>query len=168
LDSEGRAVRTRVIALLGTVLAFSACSTVPLGPTAMVLPGAGKSFEQFQADDAVCRPWAAQQAGTTPRRVAEASTVEGAALGTLLGAGLGAALGAAAGHPARDQPGGLRRAPASPTCAVGTRLLVLLRKRQRVLPVRLVLSGRLDAGPPGAAVRAVISPRGVDDSWALT
>jgi hypothetical protein len=27
----------------------------------MVLPGQGKSFEQFQTDDAVCRQWAREQ-----------------------------------------------------------------------------------------------------------
>ncbi len=31
----------------------------------MVLPGPGKTLEQFQADDALCRQWAAQQAAKT-------------------------------------------------------------------------------------------------------
>ncbi len=66
----------------------------------MVLPGAGKGFEQFQADDAVCRQWALQQTGTTTKKVAGESTVTGAAVGTVLGAALGAAIGAAAGSPA--------------------------------------------------------------------
>ncbi|KRT73262.1 MAG: hypothetical protein XU13_C0015G0046, partial [Candidatus Rokubacteria bacterium CSP1-6] len=42
---------------------LTACATVPTGPSVMVLPGSGKNFEQFQADDAVCRQWAAQQTG---------------------------------------------------------------------------------------------------------
>jgi hypothetical protein len=46
-------------------LFLGACASAPTGPTVMVLPGAGKSFEQFQADDAACRQWAAQQASTT-------------------------------------------------------------------------------------------------------
>src|SRR2546430_1792930 len=75
------------------------CATVPLGPSVMVLPGTGKSFDQFQADDAVCRQWASMQTGTTPQQAAGSSTVESGALGTLLGAGLGAAIGAATGHP---------------------------------------------------------------------
>jgi hypothetical protein len=64
----------------------------------MVLPGTGKSFEQFQADDAVCRQWAAQQTGITPQGAAESSTAKSAVLGTLLGGGLGAAIGAVTGH----------------------------------------------------------------------
>jgi hypothetical protein len=31
----------------------------------MVLPGPGKTFEQFQADDAVCRQWAGKEAART-------------------------------------------------------------------------------------------------------
>ena len=42
----------------------TACVTVS-GPSVTVLPGQGKSFEQFQADDAVCRQRAAGQAGET-------------------------------------------------------------------------------------------------------
>ena len=80
-------------------LLLGACATVPAGPGLMALPGTGKSFEQFQIDDTVCRQWASQQTGTTPERAAGLSTAEGAGLGTLLGAGLGAAIGAAAGHP---------------------------------------------------------------------
>src|SRR2546422_5128310 len=80
-------------------LLLGACATVPTGPGVMALPGIGKSFEQFQIDDTVCRQWASRQTGTTPERAAGVSTAEGAGLGTLLGAGLGAAIGAAAGHP---------------------------------------------------------------------
>src|SRR2546428_12299260 len=85
--------------ILACVVLLAACTTVPPGPTVMVLPGAGKSFEQFQADDAVCRQWADQQARTTPQAASSQSTVTGAAVGTLIGAGLGAAIGAAAGNP---------------------------------------------------------------------
>ena len=81
-------------------LFVTACATVPTGPSVMVLPGTGKSFEQFQADDAVCRQWAAQLTGTTTQRASTESTVSGAAIGTVLGAAAGAALGAAAGSPA--------------------------------------------------------------------
>src|SRR3989454_12508063 len=95
---RGAEMRAGVLAL---VLTFSlgACATVPLGPSVIVLPGTGKTFDQFQADDAVCRQWASVQTGTTPQQAAGSSTAKGAALGTLLGAGLGAAIGAATGHP---------------------------------------------------------------------
>src|SRR2546426_5272530 len=91
-------MRTGVLALAFT-FSLGACATVPLGPSVMVLPGTGKSFDQFQADDAVCRQWASLQTGTTPQGAAGSSTAKSAALGTLLGAGLGAAIGAATGHP---------------------------------------------------------------------
>lgn len=66
----------------------------------MVLPGSGKSFEQFQADDAVCQQWAYQQTGITPQHAQTGNVVAGAAVGTLVGAAAGAAIGAAAGSPA--------------------------------------------------------------------
>ncbi|HEY5986619.1 MAG TPA: glycine zipper family protein [Streptosporangiaceae bacterium] len=69
-------------------------------PSVLLLPGTGKNFEQFQADDAVCRQWVLQQTGTTPNEAGALSTVTGAAVGTAVGAGLGAAIGAAAGSPA--------------------------------------------------------------------
>ncbi len=89
----------RKLVLVLCVVPLAACATVPAGPSVMVLPGTGKSFEQFQVDDAVCRQWASHQSGDTARRAAGSSTVTGAAVGTLLGAGFGAAIGAAAGHP---------------------------------------------------------------------
>lgn len=75
------------------------CATIPTGPSVMALPGSGKSFEQFQADDAVCKQWAAQQIGQSPQTTANQNVAAGAAVGTVVGAGLGAAIGAAAGHP---------------------------------------------------------------------
>src|SRR6266704_2912850 len=116
-------MRTGVLALVFT-LSLGACATVPLGPSVMVLPGTGKSFDQFQADDAVCRQWASVQTGTTPQQAAGSSTAKSGVLGTLLGAGLGAAIGAATGHPgggaavpARDL---LRSASAAPALATNT------------------------------------------------
>jgi hypothetical protein len=37
------------------VLLVSGCATVPSGPSVMVMPGSGKTFEQFQYDDVACR-----------------------------------------------------------------------------------------------------------------
>jgi hypothetical protein len=79
------------------LLMFVGCATIPTGPSVMVMPGAGKSFEQFQADDAVCRQWASQQIGISPQEAAGQSTAKGAVAGTVLGAGLGAAIGSASG-----------------------------------------------------------------------
>jgi outer membrane lipoprotein SlyB len=71
---------------------------MPTGPSVQVMPGTGKSFEQFQTDDAVCRQWAQQQVGLAPHEVANQNTATGAVAGTVIGAGLGAALGTASGH----------------------------------------------------------------------
>ncbi len=92
--------RPSIVLTVAAALSLGACATVPTGPSVMVMPGQGKNFEQFQADDAVCRGWAGQQTGTTPGHAATASTVSGAAIGTALGAAAGAVIGAASGSPA--------------------------------------------------------------------
>ena len=78
---------------------FTACATVPVGPSVMVLPGSAKTWEQFQFDDAACRRWAQQQTGTTPADASVGSGIAGAAVGTVAGAAAGAALGAVGGNP---------------------------------------------------------------------
>ena len=80
-----------------TVLLAGGCATIPTGPSVMVLPPQGKSFEQFQADDAICRHWAEQQIGVSPQETANQNTATGAVVGTAIGAGLGAAIGSASG-----------------------------------------------------------------------
>ena len=80
------------------LLLAGGCATLPTGPSVRVLPAPGKSFEQFQADDAVCRQWADRSIGNA-QDIANQNTVSGAAVGTVLGAGLGAAIGAASGNP---------------------------------------------------------------------
>jgi hypothetical protein len=79
------------------VLVLGGCATIPTGPSVMVLPPPGKSFEQFQADDAICRQWAAQQIGLTPQEAVSQNTATGAVVGTAVGAGLGAAIGSVSG-----------------------------------------------------------------------
>ena len=58
-------MRQTIIVLSVVVLLAGACASAPTGPGVMVLPGAGKTFEQFQADDTACRQWAAQSAGAS-------------------------------------------------------------------------------------------------------
>ncbi len=90
----------KVIALpVATLTLFTACATVPTGPSVRVLPGQGRSFDQFQADDYSCRGYASQETSNTPSDAATRNTVAGAAIGTLLGAAAGAAIGAAARSP---------------------------------------------------------------------
>jgi hypothetical protein len=92
--------RALVLVPIATAVLAAGCATVPTGPSVMVLPGAGRPFDQFRADDGMCRQWALQQTGTTTKRASTASTVSGAAIGTAVGAAAGAAIGAAAGDPA--------------------------------------------------------------------
>lgn len=92
---------TRLGTAVMAVLALAGCAVAPpSGPSVMVMPGQGKSFEAFQADDAACRQYAAQQTGVAPQDAANQSLIGSAALGTVLGAAAGAAIGAAAGNPA--------------------------------------------------------------------
>jgi len=41
--------------ILFSVFLLSACSTIPSGPSVLVLPGSGKNFDQFHNDDLACR-----------------------------------------------------------------------------------------------------------------
>lgn len=84
--------------VLGALLVVAGCATMPSGPSVRVLPAPGKTFEQFQAEDAICRQWAERQVGMTPQERADQNTATGAVAGTAIGGGLGAALGAAGGH----------------------------------------------------------------------
>ena len=81
------------------IVALTGCATIPSGPSVMVLPAPGKPFEQFQADESVCRQWAGQQAGGEPAAIANQNVAGAAVVGTAIGAGLGAAIGAASGNP---------------------------------------------------------------------
>ena len=82
----------RAAAMLAPVL-LTACTVLPQGPSAMVLPGTGKSFEQFRGDDLQCRAYAQDQlGGASAQQAGVDSGVRSAALGTVLGAAAGAAI----------------------------------------------------------------------------
>jgi hypothetical protein len=79
---------------LAALLLLGACATIPTGPSIMVIPGTGKSFDQFRADDAVCRQYALDQiGGASANQAAVAKGVESAAIGAGIGALAGAAIG---------------------------------------------------------------------------
>ncbi len=81
-------------AALGAVLLLAACVTVPEGPSVMVLPGSGKSFDQFRVDDYECRQFAQMQiGGTNAQQAATDSGVKSAAVGAAVGAAAGALMG---------------------------------------------------------------------------
>ena len=74
------------------LLLLGACTTMPSGPSALVLPGTGKSFDQFRSDDFSCRGYAqAQLGGSSAQQASIDSGVRSAALGTAIGALAGAA-----------------------------------------------------------------------------
>jgi hypothetical protein len=83
------------------LLAHGACTVAPpSGPSVVAMPGPGKSFGEFQQDDAACRDYAQSHqpnAGETAAN-AQNNSVATAAAGTLIGAGLGAALGSLGGN----------------------------------------------------------------------
>jgi hypothetical protein len=81
------------------LLALSGCVTLPTGPSVRVLPAPGKPFEQFMAEDTICRQWAEQRIGMSPQDTANQNAATGAVVGTVVGAGVGAAIGAASGNP---------------------------------------------------------------------
>lgn len=79
---------------LAALLLLGACATIPNGPSVMVMPGAGKSFDQFRADDADCRQYALGQiGGASANDAAVANGVASAAIGAGIGALAGAAMG---------------------------------------------------------------------------
>lgn len=60
----------------------------------MALPGAGKSFDQFQADNHSCMQFAQDHiGGTSANQVSNDTFAKTAVFGTAIGTGLGALLG---------------------------------------------------------------------------
>ncbi|HJV73608.1 MAG TPA: hypothetical protein VJ654_05260 [Noviherbaspirillum sp.] len=106
-----------------TCLLLGACTTTPPNePSVMVLPGTGKSFEQFRGDNEICKQFAyGQVSGRTAEGTGFASGVSSAAVGTVLGAAAGAAAdggrGASVGAGAGLALGGLSGAGAAETSA---------------------------------------------------
>jgi hypothetical protein len=96
----------QIIPLLLSTLVLCSCAIYPTGPSQMALPGQGKSYEVFQADDQTCQSYAQNRiGGTSAGQSAAASgaqsavvgTMVGAAAGALIGGGSGAAIGAGSG-----------------------------------------------------------------------
>ncbi len=100
------------LGMLGMALLAAGCVSIPNGPTNMALPGTGKPFEQFQADDGYCRQYAYDAVGghtATDAQVQSgvASTIAGAAIGALIGGAAGGGHGAAIGAGIGGGAGGL-------------------------------------------------------------
>jgi hypothetical protein len=85
---------TRLAPAVLSLCALAACTTIPSGPSAMVLPGSTKNFDQFRVDDANCRQFANTQVnGQSNGGVVADSGVKSAAVGAGVGALAGAAIG---------------------------------------------------------------------------
>jgi hypothetical protein len=91
--------RKRYFLLLLVMAGLVGCATVPTGPSVMVMPGPGKPFEVFQADDFACRQWAGQQiGGENPQEAGNKTLAGGAVIGTMVGAAMGALIGSTYGE----------------------------------------------------------------------
>ena len=79
---------------IGTLAAatIAGCVSVPTGPSVMVLPGDGRPFDQFRADESDCRNFASYQTGSAEQAQAD-SMARSAILGTVVGALAGVAIG---------------------------------------------------------------------------
>lgn len=87
----------KLVALL-LPLGVAACATNPTGPSNMALPGTGKDFNMFRADDLSCRDFALTQiGGKTVNQQYNASLAATTAVGTVVGAAIGAAAGGGQG-----------------------------------------------------------------------
>ena len=81
---------------VGVLALAGGCASAPpvVGPSVMVLPGTGKSFDEFRHDDHDCRGYAYVQSGAQGAdQAASSSTANSAAAGAIVGAAAGAALG---------------------------------------------------------------------------
>jgi hypothetical protein len=57
-------LRLSTIFPVTALLLATGCTTLPTGPDVLVLPGTGRSFEQFSSDDATCESYAGSQVGS--------------------------------------------------------------------------------------------------------
>jgi YmgG-like glycine-zipper protein len=86
--------RMKSLAVIGVAAAaLAGCVTAPSGPSVMVLPGDGRTFDQFRYDEGDCRNYAGSQVGGSAEQAAADSAVRSAVLGTVIGAAAGAVIG---------------------------------------------------------------------------
>ena len=88
--------------LVVAALGLAGCVAMPTGPSVAVMPGTGKSFDQFRFDEGECRQYAYDQSGgqtaqMEQERAAVGSALIGTAIGALAGAAFGGSSGAAVG-----------------------------------------------------------------------
>lgn len=55
----------QILTILISVFLLNACSTMPSGPSILVLPGIDKNFDQFHNDDLACKQLSHRQIATS-------------------------------------------------------------------------------------------------------
>lgn len=79
-------------------LVTGGCVSMPSGPSVLVLPGTGASFNEFRADESACRQYAYEYiGGRSAGQAAADAGVRSAVVGTAVGAAVGAAVGGGRG-----------------------------------------------------------------------
>lgn len=87
-------MKMHVTMSMALALVLAACATTPSGPEVLVLPGSGRTFEEFRQDDQFCRVYAFQQIGAgSSKETADQRAIGNAAVGAAVGALAGAAIG---------------------------------------------------------------------------
>lgn len=82
---------------LALALSLAGCASMPSGPNVRVMPAPGKPFDQFQAENQICKDFAQQQLGKDPNDLSQQQLLGGALAGAALGAAAGAILGQGSG-----------------------------------------------------------------------
>jgi hypothetical protein len=91
--------KVSLLLLLAALVVLGGCVTVPTGPAVRVMPGMGKGWDQFQADDASCRQYAYNTiGGPNAGQPGQDSAAANAAVASAIGAAAGAAIGAVSGQ----------------------------------------------------------------------
>jgi hypothetical protein len=80
-----RASLLRRLSLILVSMVLVGCTTAPMAPNIAVYPMKGSTLEQYAADDARCREFAAAQLGTSPEREALKSAAVTGGMGQPLG-----------------------------------------------------------------------------------
>jgi outer membrane lipoprotein SlyB len=143
---------------LSVALALGACVSLPTGPNVLVLPGTGKTFDQFRYDDQECRDYAhVQVGGTSPSQSASDSVAKSAAVGTVVGAAAGAALGGRSGAAAGAGGGLLVGSAAGASAGEASAYAVQRRYDYAFVQCmyakghRVPVSGRFSSAPPAGS-----------------
>lgn len=92
--------KVTVVACLPLLVLGACTASVPNSPTVVAMPGHGRNWNEFLADNSTCKNYAASQmpdSGQVAVATHNDSAITSAA-GTVIGAGLGAALGSLAGN----------------------------------------------------------------------